>query len=105
MYNGDRNRKEVLVEHGFRLPSALDNRPLRFEEFEELCEQVIFVSATPGAVRAGADRRRGRRADHPPDGPGGPGDRGPPRPRAGADLLERDPQARGRAASGRWSPR
>ncbi|HOD81542.1 MAG: UvrABC system protein B [Planctomycetes bacterium ADurb.Bin126] len=49
MYNGDRSRKEVLVEHGFRLPSALDNRPLRFEEFQELWRRVMFVSATPGA--------------------------------------------------------
>ncbi|RME80528.1 MAG: excinuclease ABC subunit UvrB [Caldilineae bacterium] len=48
MYNGDRSRKMVLVEHGFRLPSALDNRPLKFEEFEELVNQVIYVSATPG---------------------------------------------------------
>jgi excinuclease ABC subunit B len=48
MYNGDRHRKEVLVEHGFRLSSALDNRPLRFEEFERMWNQVIFVSATPG---------------------------------------------------------
>ncbi|PTX59667.1 excinuclease ABC subunit B [Melghirimyces profundicolus] len=48
MYNGDRSRKEMLVEHGFRLPSALDNRPLKFEEFEERVHQVIFVSATPG---------------------------------------------------------
>ncbi|WP_438435374.1 excinuclease ABC subunit UvrB [Gorillibacterium sp. sgz500922] len=48
MYNGDRARKEVLVEHGFRLPSALDNRPLRFEEFEQKFEQIIYVSATPG---------------------------------------------------------
>ncbi|GAB4384875.1 MAG: excinuclease ABC subunit UvrB [Phycisphaerales bacterium] len=48
MYNGDRARKEVLVEHGFRLPSALDNRPLRFEEFEAIVPQVLFVSATPG---------------------------------------------------------
>ena len=48
MYNGDRSRKEVLVEHGFRLPSALDNRPLRFEEFQTLWNEVIFVSATPG---------------------------------------------------------
>ncbi|MGQ0813548.1 MAG: excinuclease ABC subunit UvrB, partial [Gemmatimonadota bacterium] len=47
MYNGDRARKTTLVEHGFRLPSALDNRPLRFEEWEDLIEQVIFVSATP----------------------------------------------------------
>lgn len=48
MYNGDRARKEILVDHGFRLPSALDNRPLRFEEFEEKIRQIIFVSATPG---------------------------------------------------------
>ena len=48
MYRGDRSRKETLVEFGFRLPSALDNRPLRFEEFEERTNQVIFVSATPG---------------------------------------------------------
>ena len=48
MYNGDRSRKETLVEYGFRLPSALDNRPLRFDEFERMVGQVIFVSATPG---------------------------------------------------------
>lgn len=48
MYNGDRARKEMLVEHGFRLPSALDNRPLKFEEFEQKAKQTIYVSATPG---------------------------------------------------------
>ena len=48
MYKGDRSRKETLVEYGFRLPSALDNRPLRFEEWEGLTPQIIFVSATPG---------------------------------------------------------
>ncbi len=48
MYNGDRSRKQTLVEYGFRLPSALDNRPLRFSEFENIINQVIFVSATPG---------------------------------------------------------
>jgi excinuclease ABC subunit B len=48
MFNGDQQRKQVLVDHGFRLPSALDNRPLRFEEFEGMWSQVIFVSATPG---------------------------------------------------------
>jgi excinuclease ABC subunit B len=48
MYKGDRSRKETLVEHGFRLPSAMDNRPLRFEEFEEHLPQTVFVSATPG---------------------------------------------------------
>lgn len=48
MYNGDRARKEILVEHGFRLPSALDNRPLRFEEFDAHINQAIYISATPG---------------------------------------------------------
>lgn len=48
MYNGDRSRKEILIEYGFRLPSALDNRPLTFEEFERKMNQVIYVSATPG---------------------------------------------------------
>ena len=48
MYGGDRSRKEVLVEHGFRLPAALDNRPLNFHEFENLLNQTVYVSATPG---------------------------------------------------------
>ena len=48
MYNGDRARKQMLVDYGFRLPSALDNRPLKYEEFEEKINQVIYVSATPG---------------------------------------------------------
>ena len=47
MYRGDRSRKQTLIEHGFRLPSALDNRPLRFEEFDKLVNQAVFVSATP----------------------------------------------------------
>jgi excinuclease ABC subunit B len=49
MFNGDRQRKQVLVDHGFRLPSALDNRPLRFEEFEQIVPRIVFVSATPAA--------------------------------------------------------
>ena len=52
MYNGDRARKNVLVDYGFRLPSALDNRPLKFDEFEGLLDQVMFVSATPGQYEA-----------------------------------------------------
>jgi len=52
MYKGDRSRKETLVEYGFRLPSALDNRPLRFDEYERLVPQSIFVSATPGPYEA-----------------------------------------------------
>ena len=50
MYHGDRSRKEKLVKYGFRLPSALDNRPLTFEEFENRVHQVVYVSATPGPV-------------------------------------------------------
>ena len=56
MYAGDRSRKETLVEHGFRLPSALDNRPLRFDEFEERINQVIYLSATPARY----ERQRSR---------------------------------------------
>ncbi|XKH58803.1 excinuclease ABC subunit UvrB [Halomonas sediminis] len=52
MYKGDRSRKETLVEYGFRLPSALDNRPMKFEEWESICPQAIFVSATPGKYEA-----------------------------------------------------
>src|SRR5271156_4576597 len=50
MFNGDRQRKQVLVEHGFRLPSAMDNRPLKYEEFEQMINQCVYVSATPGKI-------------------------------------------------------
>ena len=56
MYKGDRSRKETLVEHGFRLPSALDNRPLRFDEFEQLVHQTVYVSATPSKYELAASR-------------------------------------------------
>ena len=70
MYHGDRSRKETLVEYGFRLPSALDNRPLTFDEFTAAVGQVLYVSATPGGryelERAGEapwpSRSSGRRA-------------------------------------------
>jgi excinuclease ABC subunit B len=58
MYKGDRSRKETLVEYGFRLPSALDNRPLKFEEWERLAPQMIFVSATPGPYEASHEGQR-----------------------------------------------
>ena len=64
-FEGDRSRKDTLVEHGFRLPSAMDNRPLRFEEFTERVNQVVFLSATPGQYEreiVHADRRAGRAA-------------------------------------------
>jgi excinuclease ABC subunit B len=57
MYKGDRSRKETLVEYGFRLPSALDNRPLKFEEFEKIINQVIFVSATPAKYELEKSKR------------------------------------------------
>lgn len=57
MYNGDRSRKENLVEYGFRLPSAFDNRPLRFDEFEQKMGQAVFVSATPGRYEAAHTRQ------------------------------------------------
>jgi len=57
MYEGDKARKNVLVEYGFRLPSCLDNRPLRFEEFEALVKQAVFVSATPGPYEVKNSRR------------------------------------------------
>ena len=67
MYKGDRSRKETLVEYGFRLPSALDNRPLSFEEWEQIAPQTIFVSATPGPYERDACRTQvggaGRAAD------------------------------------------
>ena len=58
MYNGDRQRKSVLVDYGFRLPSALDNRPLKFEEFLERVPQVVFVSATPSQFEADHEQQR-----------------------------------------------
>ena len=57
MYNGDRSRKETLVGHGFRLPSALDNRPLRFDEFEKKINRVIYASATPAPYEKGKSRQ------------------------------------------------
>ena len=64
MHEGDRSRKITLVEHGFRLPSALDNRPLRFDEFEARVPQFLYVSATPGDYEEQVSRADGG-ADHP----------------------------------------
>jgi excinuclease ABC subunit B len=58
MYNGDRARKQTLVDYGFRLPSCLDNRPLRFDEFEKLVKQAVFTSATPGPFEAAVSKGR-----------------------------------------------
>jgi excinuclease ABC subunit B len=98
MFHGDRQRKSTLVEYGFRLPSALDNRPLSFEEFEQRVGQCVYVSATPGPTscrrRAGwsSSRSSGHRADRSPGlraAGQGPGGRSP----------GRDPPARGRRTS------
>jgi excinuclease ABC subunit B len=67
MYAGDQSRKETLVQYGFRLPSAKDNRPLRYEEFETRVGDVIYVSATPGKYEREESEADGR-ADHPSDG-------------------------------------
>ena len=69
MYNGDRARKENLVDYGFRMPSALDNRPLKFNEFERKMRQAVFVSATPADYE---NRTSGQvaRTTRPPDGSG-----------------------------------
>ena len=99
MYRGDRARKETLVEYGFRLPSALDNRPLKFEEFEEHVRQAIYVSATPGEyeLQQGAGGRR--RAAHPAHGPHGSRGRGAARVRPGRRPARRDQASRCRRTS------
>lgn len=82
MYAGDRARKETLVAHGFRLPSALDNRPLRFEEFEERVGQVVYTSATPGTYElehSGATREPGTKR---------PGQRGGRAPTSDGQVVE-----------------
>ena len=66
MYEGDRSRKTVLVEHGFRLPSALDNRPLNFLEFQAMQNQTIYVSATPAPREIGWSRQSAGSAGRPP---------------------------------------
>ncbi len=67
MYKGDYRRKFTLSEYGFRLPSCIDNRPLKFEEWDAMRPQTVYVSATPGTLGAGAHRRRLHRTGDPPD--------------------------------------
>ena len=102
MYNGDRSRKETLVDYGFRLPSALDNRPLKFEEFEERVHQAIFVSRDAGRRTSCEAPASVVEQMIRPTGPHRPGDRGPPD--AGPDRrpARGDPPARG---AGRARPR
>ena len=100
MYHGDRSRKEVLVSHGFRLPSALDNRPLTFEEFEHRVNQLVYVSATPGPYELTKVGGRGGGADHPADRPAGPQRGDPAGARAGGRSAGTDPPARGGRPAG-----
>ena len=97
MYRGDFRRKATLAEYGFRLPSCMDNRPLRFEEWDAMRPQTVCVSATPGAVGDERGRRRVRRAGDPPDRPDRPAGRGAPGAHAG-----RRP---GRRGARRWRSR
>ena len=94
MYRGDRSRKETLVEYGFRLPSALDNRPLRFEEWEARAKQMVCVSATPGDYEI--ERASGVVVEQiiRPTGLLDPGDRGAAGGEPGRRPAGRDPRAR-----------
>ena len=104
MYKNDRTRKEILVDFGFRLPSALDNRPLTFEEFEGHLNQAVYVSATP---RARTSSRRASASSSSSSGPPASWTRrsrsGPPTARS--TTCSRRSGAGSSAASGRWSPR
>jgi excinuclease ABC subunit B len=97
MFKGDRSRKQTLVDHGFRLPSALDNRPLRFEEFEKLIRQMVCVSATPGRLRA----RSARRAASTSRSSGRPASSTPSSSPAGARPGRRPPRRGARDRRGR----
>ena len=105
MYRGDFRRKATLAEYGFRLPSCMDNRPLRFEEWDLMRPQTMYVSATPGAWEMERSRRRLHRAGHPPDRPHRSAGRG-----AAGEVAGRRPARRGqgggrRAATAPWSRR
>ena len=90
MYRGDFRRKATLAEYGFRLPSCMDNRPLRFEEWDAMRPQTVAVSATPGAWELERIRRRLRRAGHPPDRPDRSAGRGASGAHAGRRSGRRD---------------
>ena len=100
MYKNDRTRKEILVDFGFRLPSALDNRPLTFEEFEATVRQAIYVSATPGPYEL-EKSAAGRRAADPADRHRGPADHGAARPRARSTTCSSGSASASSGASGR----
>ena len=104
MFRGDYRRKATLAEYGFRLPSCMDNRPLRFEEWDAMRPQTVARLGDARRLGDGADRRRLRRAGDPPDRPHRPGGRDPPgqapRSTTCSTRCARSPQA----ATARWSP-
>ena len=101
MYKGDRARKENLVNYGFRLPSALDNRPLRFDEFERLLPQTMFVSATPADYEQNA-RGAGGRAGGAPDRPRRSDARGAARRRRRSTTCSPRSSCASRSTSACW---
>ena len=104
MYEGDRSRKQTLVDYGFRLPSAMDNRPLRFDEFLQRVPQMVFVSATPGPYERAAFEP-GRGADRAPDRHRRPRGRGARDQAPDRRPDERDQGAGRRSTSACWSRR
>ena len=94
MYHGDRSRKQTLVDYGFRMPSALDNRPLNFEEFEHRTNQVIYVSATPGPYEPDESRRRDCRAGDQAYGAGRSRSGSAPRQGASGRFARRNSRSR-----------
>ena len=99
MSKGDHRRKITLAEYGFRLPSCIDNRPLRFNEWDVMRPQTVAVSATPGRLGNGAIGRRLRRAGDPPDRADRSAGRNPPGRGPGAGLHRGMPQGRARRLS------
>ena len=104
MYRGDFRRKATLAEYGFRLPSCMDNRPLRFEEWDAMRPQTVAVSATPGSLGDERSRRRVRRAGDPPDRADRPAGRDPPGAHPGRRPDRRGAAGGASRATARWSP-
>ncbi len=104
MFKGDFRRKATLAEYGFRLPSCMDNRPLRFEEWDMMRPQSVAVSATPSGVGAERERRRVRRTGDPPHRPDRSAGQNPPGAHAGRRSRRRSPRHRASRLSQRWSP-
>ena len=102
MYEGDRSRKQTLIDYGFRLPSAIDNRPLKFDEFLERVPQLVMVSATPGPFERAESTPHGR-ADRPPDRDRRPRDRGARDAQPDRRPDERDQGRSPRPATASWS--